>query len=90
LQRVKAQVTAAQVYARDSVYYQALRIGMLQTIGLPYDSSDLQVKKLQEVSAAQVREVARKYLVDDNLTVAVLDPQRVATGAPAPEGGKRP
>jgi len=83
LQRVKAQVTAAQVYARDSVYYQAMRIGMLQAIGLPYDSSDLQVKKLQEVTADQVREVARKYFIDDNLTVAVLDPQ------PLP-GGKRP
>ena len=83
LQRVKAQVTASQVYARDSVYYQAMRIGMLQTIGLPFDSSDRQVKKLQEVTADQVREVARKYLVDDNLTVAVLDPQ------PLP-GGKRP
>jgi len=83
LMRVKAQITAAQVYARDSVYFQAMRIGMLQTIGLPYDSSDLQVKKLQEVTADQVREVARKYLVDDNLTVAVLDPQPLA-------GGKRP
>ena len=83
LQRVKAQVTASQVYARDSVYYQAMRIGMLQTIGLPFDSSDRQVTKLQEVTADQVREVARKYLVDDNLTVAVLDPQ------PLP-GGKRP
>ena len=83
LRRVKAQVTAAQVYARDSVYYQAMRIGMLQTVGLPYDSSDLQVRKLQEVTADQVREVARKYLIDDNLTVAVLDPQ------PLP-GGKRP
>jgi zinc protease len=83
LQRVKAQVTAAQIYARDSVYYQALRIGMLHTIGLPYESSDLQVKKLQDVTADQVREVARKYFIDDNLTVAVLDPQ------PLP-GGKRP
>ncbi len=75
LRRVKAQVTASQVYARDSVYYQAMRIGMLQTVGLPFDSSDLQVKKLQEVTAGEVREVARKYLVDGNLTVAVLDPQ---------------
>ena len=83
LTRVKAQVTASQVYARDSVYYQAMRIGMLQTTGLPFDSSDLQVSKLQAVTAEQVREVARKYLVDDNLTVAVLDPQ------PLP-GGKRP
>ena len=92
LQRVKAQVTAAQVYARDSVYYQAMRIGMLQTIGLPYDSSDLQVKKLREVTADQVREVARKYFIDDNLTVAVLDPQPLPGGKrprPNPEGGLR-
>jgi zinc protease len=92
LRRVKAQVTAAQVYARDSVYYQAMRIGMLQTIGLPPDSSDLQVRKLQSVSADQVREVARKYLVDDNLTVAVLDPQSLPGGkAPRPisEGAGR-
>ena len=92
LRRVKAQVTAGQVYARDSVYYQAMRIGMLQTIGLPYDSSDLQVKKLQEVTADQVRDVARKYLVDDNLTVAVLDPQPLPGGKrprPNPEGSGR-
>jgi len=92
LMRVKAQVTAAQVYARDSVYYQAMRIGMLQTIGLPYDSSDLQVRKLQQVTAEQVRDVARKYLVDDNLTVAVLDPQPLPAGKrprPNPEGGAR-
>jgi len=92
LRRVKAQVTAAQVYARDSVYYQAMRIGMLQTIGLPYDSSDVQVRKLQEVTADQVREVTRKYLIDDNLTVAVLDPQPLPGGKrprPNPEGGGR-
>ncbi len=90
LKRVKAQVTAAQVYARDSVYYQAMRIGMLQTLGLPYDSSDLQVSKLQQVTAEQVREVARKYLIDDNLTVAVLDPQPLPAGKqarPNPEAG---
>lgn len=83
LRRVKAQVTASQVFSQDSVYYQATRIGMLETVGIPYQTADLQVRKLQEVTAEQVREVARKYLVDDNLTVAVLDPQ------PLP-GGKKP
>jgi zinc protease len=88
LRRVKAQVIAARVFAQDSVFYQAMRIGVLHTVGLPHDSADRQVKKLQDVSAAQVREVARKYLVDDNLTVAVLDPQRLATGArPRPKAG---
>ena len=83
LRRVKAQVTASQVFSQDSVYYQATRIGMLETVGISYQTADLQVRKLQEVTAEQVREVARKYLVDDNLTVAVLDPQ------PLP-GGKKP
>ena len=90
LRRVKAQVIAAQVFAQDSIMYQAMRIGALDTVGLPYDSVERQIKKLQEVSAAQVREVARKYLVDDNLTVAVLDPQRLAAGAPASQNGKPP
>ena len=32
-------------------------------------------QKLRQVSAEQVIEVARKYLIDDRLTVAVLEPE---------------
>jgi predicted Zn-dependent peptidase len=35
-------------------------------------------RKLREVTPDQVRAVARKYLVDDKLTVAILDPQPMA------------
>ena len=84
LKRVKAQVIAAQVFQRDSMFYQAMQIGTLDTIGLPYDSADLQVRKLREVTAEQVREVARRYFVDDSLTVAVLDPQSLVQRAAAP------
>ena len=75
LQRVKAQVIAAQVYQRDSMFYQAMLIGELETAGLPQNTLETRLAKLKDVSAAQVQEVARKYLVDDRLTVAVLDPQ---------------
>lgn len=84
LKRVKAQVIASQVFQRDSMFYQAMQMGMLNTVGLPYDSTDLQLRKLREVTADQVREVARKYFVDDSLTVAVLDPQSVPPRAAAP------
>lgn len=86
LQRVKAQVIAAQVFAQDSVFYQAMRIGKLEAVGLPHQSVALQLRKLQEVTGAQVREVARKYLVDDNLTVGVLNPQPL----PAPASPSTP
>jgi len=86
LRRVSAQVTASQVFELDSMFSQARQIGALDNAGLPVDSLDLQARKLKEVTAAQVQEVARKYLVDDNLTLAVLDPQPMAgrKRAPAP------
>ncbi len=75
LQRVKAQVIAAQVYQRDSMFYQAMLIGEVETAGLPLNTLETRLEKLKAVSARQVQEVAQKYLVDDRLTVAVLDPQ---------------
>jgi zinc protease len=42
---------------------------------LPYTLIDLSVEKLKAVTGEQVQEVARKYLVDDGLTTAYLDPQ---------------
>ncbi|MHB8166063.1 MAG: M16 family metallopeptidase, partial [Sulfuricella sp.] len=75
LQRVKAQVIASQVYQRDSMFYQAMLIGEVETAGLPLNTLETRLAKLKEVTAAQVQDVARKYLIDDHLTVAVLDPQ---------------
>jgi zinc protease len=75
LARVKAQVVASHVFRLDSMFYQAMEIGQLESIGLSYRDLDTMVKKLQAVTAEQVREVAKKYVQDDSLTVAVLDPQ---------------
>jgi len=75
LQRVRAQVLAGEVYKLDSVFYQAMQIGQMESIGLGYRSIPVMLEKLQAVTAEQVSEVAREFLQDDNLTVAVLDPQ---------------
>jgi zinc protease len=78
LRRVKAQVLANQVFQLDSMFGQAMQLGVLDNAGLAPDSFALQARKLQEVTAAQVQEVARRFLVDDSLTVAVLEPDRDA------------
>jgi zinc protease len=75
LQRVKAQVVSADVYERDSVFYQGMILGMLETVGLSWTFVDEYVERIQAVTAEQVQSVARKYFVDDRLTVAVLEPQ---------------
>ncbi len=86
LKRVKAQVTASEVYKRDSVFYQAMQIGQLESIGLSYKDIPLMLQKLQAVTAQQVQEVAREFFKDDNLTVAVLDPQPLS-GKPKRKAG---
>jgi len=91
LKRVKAQVVANNVYARDSVFYQAMQVGRLAAVGLDWHMLDEVVKNLNAVTAEQVQAVARKYLVDTNLTVAVLDPKPMDKGkvrrAPRARGG---
>lgn len=80
LNRVKAQVVASQVYQQDSVFYQAMEVGMLATIGLPWQIKDDYVEKILAVTAAQVQEVAKKYLINERLTVATLDPLPIEDG----------
>ncbi|WP_414691709.1 M16 family metallopeptidase [Novimethylophilus sp.] len=82
LQRVKAQVIASDVYKRDSMFYQAMQIGQLESVGLSWRLLDEYPKRLQAVTAEQVQAVARKYLDDDKLTVATLDPQPLDENAP--------
>jgi len=75
LRRVRAQVTAAEVYKLDSVFYQAMQIGQMESIGLSHRDLPVMLQKLQAVTAAQVQQVAHEILQDDQLTIAVLDPQ---------------
>jgi len=90
LERAKAQAIAAQVFQRDSMFFQARVIGVLETAGISHRTLDLQLKKLREVTSEQVREVARKYFRDDALSIADLDPQPVTKKRPAaPPAGTR-
>lgn len=74
LERIKAQVVASNVFERDSIFYQAMQIGVYETVGIGWKRLDDYVEKIQAVTPQQVQEVARKYLVDDHLTVAEMVP----------------
>lgn len=75
LARVKAQVIAADVYQRDSLFYQAMQLGEYVTAGLPPEALAHRVEKLRAVSAGEVQAAAKQWLQDDQLSVGVLDPQ---------------
>ncbi|HYN55421.1 MAG TPA: pitrilysin family protein [Methylotenera sp.] len=85
LDRVKAGVIAADVYQRDSMFYQAMQIGTVETIGFSWRILDEYPGKLRAVTPEQVQAVAKKYLIQDNLTIATLDPQPLDPNA-KPQG----
>ncbi|HID49956.1 MAG TPA: insulinase family protein, partial [Chromatiales bacterium] len=74
LARIKAQVVADKIYEQDSVFYQAMQMGILETVGLGWQRLEEYPARIRAVTAAQVQAVAEKYLVDDQLTIAVLEP----------------
>ena len=75
LKRTKAQLVAGQVYKLDSMFGQAMEIGQMEAVGLSWKDVEIMLDRLQQVSAADVQAVARKYFADDALTIGVLDPQ---------------
>ena len=85
LDRAKSQLVAGEIYKLDSMFAQAMEIGQLESVGLPYRSGERMIEKLQVVTAADVQAVSRRYFGDDQLTIGVLDPQPLA-GAPRRPG----
>ena len=83
LARIKAQRVASSVFEQDSSFYQAMKIGIMETVGLGWETKDEYVDRINAVTAEQVQQVARKYFVEDKLTVAELIPQSIDVQASA-------
>lgn len=77
LERVRNGAIAQQVYGRDSLMYQASQLGRLAAVDLDWRLADQYVDRITAVTPEQLRSVARKYLIEDRLTVATLVPQSI-------------
>jgi zinc protease len=80
LKRIKVRILSDQIYKRDSIFGQAMEIGSTEMAGFSWRDIDVMLEKMQTITPAQVQAVAKKYLVDEGLTVAVLDPQARQSG----------
>jgi zinc protease len=88
LKRVKVRILSDQIYKRDSIFGQAMEIGSTEMAGFSWKDIDVMLEKMQTITPAQVQAVAKKYLLDEGLTIAVLDPQTRQSGE-SKQGGNR-
>jgi zinc protease len=84
LKRIKVRILSEQIYKRDSIFGQAMEIGSTEMAGFSWKDIDYMLEKMQTITPEQVQAVAKKYLVDEGLTIAVLEPQ--ARQSPVKEG----
>ncbi len=80
LKRIKVRILSDQIYKRDSIFGQAMEIGSTEMAGFSWRDIDVMLERMQTITPAQVQAVAKKYLVDEGLTIAVLDPQARQSG----------
>ncbi|MFZ5448804.1 MAG: M16 family metallopeptidase [Thermodesulfobacteriota bacterium] len=81
LEKAKNQVAASFYMAMDSLFYRAMLLGRTETVARWTMLKEF-IPKIKQVTAEQIRDVAKKYLVADSRTVGILVPIKSAK-APA-------
>jgi zinc protease len=75
VQKAKNQVEASFEFARDSSYSEALYTGMFQILG-DWKLKERYLGGIRNVTAAEVQDVARRYLTKENRTIGYLVPRK--------------
>ena len=83
LQKAKNLEQSSFVFAQDSIFEEALQLGVWEMLG-NYRLMDRYLTGIDKVSAADVQRVAKKYLVMNNYTLGVLVPTGIL---PHEQGG---
>ncbi|MCC5812340.1 MAG: insulinase family protein [Ectothiorhodospiraceae bacterium] len=81
LERARVQARADYVYRLDSLFYQAMEIGLLESAGIGWEAIDEFEEALEQVTPERIQQVAERYLRDERLTVLHLLPAE-DNGAP--------
>lgn len=74
LKRVKTQLFAQKTFDKDSIYGQAMELGMLETIGIGAEEAERHMEKIDAITPAQIQEVVKRYFVDNAVTETRLFP----------------
>jgi len=74
LQRVKTQLIAQKTYERDSIFSQAMELGLLETIELGWQTAGTYVEQINQVTPEQIQKASQRYFNENQLTETKLTP----------------
>ena len=76
LANAKARIKANNIYKFDSVFYQAMQVGMLETKDIGWENLDNYNSIIESISLDEVRESASKYFLNNKVFTAILRPEK--------------
>ncbi|CEG55868.1 M16 family metallopeptidase [Legionella fallonii] len=74
LQRVKNQIIAQKTFEKDSIFGQAMELGLLETVGIGWQQTNNYTQAINGVTAEQIQQTAQRYFQENNRTEAELIP----------------
>lgn len=79
LQRIKHQIIAQKTYEKDSIFGQAMELGLMETTGIGWHNIDNYNQTISSITPEQIQLAAQHYFQDSNRTDAELEPIQKGT-----------
>lgn len=74
LTRIKTQIIAQKTFEKDSIFGQAMELGLLETVGIGSQEAASYTQRINQITPAQIQETAKRYFNDNAMTEARLIP----------------
>ena len=74
LDRIKTQLISQKIFEQNSLFGQAMEIGMSATLGIKLISPTEYIKNLRNITPEQIQQLAKNYFQDSTLVEAQLIP----------------
>lgn len=75
LDNAKKRIKAKNIYKFDSIFYQGMQVGMLETKDISWKLLDEYTSDIQNITLEEVKSVAKEYFKLDNVLTTVLRPE---------------
>jgi len=75
LNNTKARIIASNIYKFDSIFSQTMSVGQLESKNLSWNLLDEYIININSVTEQDIKEVAKKYIIDSEVQISLVEPK---------------
>ena len=77
LVQIKSRLIAENIYKFDSLFYQAMNIGTLETKNIEWNTIDQYLNDIDKITKQDIIEVAKKYITSKKFIFTIIEPEKI-------------